>query len=371
VAYKLKPQQRQRMSTLQRGTLIIATGSLIGLSVYFAFFSQIATNTETVASELMISNDTGNDGEVITHFDWNSGEPLQPTFGMTATQLGKGTDCSSDGVNQTPGLSAGREKNAIRLELPVQSAFNSDGIDISIDFRRLEPSGSFVTRGKDFDFGIKNGKLSIRYKVISPAGKQTSVEKTTDYEIPKDLDFRNYRFVYKPASGRAEILVDDIPVWSHQTQAFDKLKWQETEGILIGNEMEGDGSGKCIFDNLVIRQNGSTMNIPIELLSFTAEPEGNKIMLNWFTGKETDTEYFIIEKSSNTQTFEQIGKVKAAGKSQNLKAYALLDTKPSEGVNYYRLALSNHRSKSIWIPVIAIRYQQDKPAEQSPPQSWK
>lgn len=359
------------MSMLQRGTLVIAAVSLIGLSVYFTIFVLTTSKTETVASGLMLTGDPGSDGEIITQFDWNAGEPLLPTFGMAAIQMGQGALCSPDGVDETPGIGAGKEKHPIQLELLAHSSFNTDGIDIAIDFRRLEPSGSFVSRGKDFDFGIKNGKLSIRYKVISPSGKQSNIEELTDYEVPMDYTFRNYKFIYRPASGKAEILVDQMPVWSHGTQAFDKLKWLENEAIVIGKEMEGDGSGRCIFDNLIIRQNGRTMNIPIELLSFTAEPEGNKIMLNWFTGKETDTEYFIIEKSSNTQTFEQIGKVKAAGKSQNLKAYALLDTKPSEGINYYRLALSNHRSKSIWIPVIAIRYQQEKPSEQPPPQSWK
>lgn len=360
------------MSTIQRGTLLIATGSIIGLSVYFAFFFQTVSQQDSVASGLMLMDDSdGSDGEIISKFDWNEGDPVTPAIGMPATQAGAGAICSPDGVEETPGLGSNQEKNPVQLELPIHSSFNTEGIDISIDFKRLEPNGSFVSRGKEFDLGMKNGKLSIKYKLISPAGKTTTVEKVTDYDIPEDNTFRNYRFVYKPASGKGEILVDQIPVWNHQSEPFDKLKWKEDAPIVIGLAMEGDGSGRSIFDNLVIRHNGSTFNIPIELLSFTAEPEGNKIMLNWFTGKESNTEYFVIEKSADTKTYIEIGKVKAAGKSQNLKAYALLDTKPSEGINYYRLALSNHRSKSIWIPVIAIRYQQDKPTGQVLPQSGK
>lgn len=359
------------MSTLQRGTLIIAAGSIIGLSVYFTFFFQTMSRTDSVASGLMHMDNTNGEGEIISRFDWNEGSPVVPAIGMPARQAGQGTICSPDGVDETNGLGSDKRKKPIQLELAVHSAFNTEGIDISIDFRRLEPTGTFVSRGREFEFGMKNGKLAIRYKLISPAGKQTTVEKVTDYEIPEDLTFRNYRFVYKPASGKGEVLVDQIPVWACQSQPFEKLKWQEDAPLIIGQDMEGDGSERSIFDNLVIRHNSTTFNIPIELLSFTAEPEGNKIMLNWFTGKETDTEYFIIEKSSDTKTYTEIGKVKGAGKSQNLKAYALLDTKPSEGINYYRLALSNHRSKSIWIPVIAIRFQTDKPGEQPPPQSGK
>jgi hypothetical protein len=83
--------------------------------------------------------------------------------------------------------------------------------------------------------------------------------------------------------------------------------------------------------------------------------QGNNIMLNWFTAKETETDFFKIEKSSDTKNYIEVGRVQASGNSVNLKAYALLDTKPNVGVTYYRLGLGNSTAKSIWVPVIAIR----------------
>ncbi|MBK9320246.1 MAG: hypothetical protein IPM91_16585 [Bacteroidetes bacterium] len=93
----------------------------------------------------------------------------------------------------------------------------------------------------------------------------------------------------------------------------------------------------------------------MQLLSFSAELENNYTMLNWFTGKENGTEYYIIERSDDTKTYKEIGRVKAAGKSETLKAYALVDKEPMLGITYYRLALSNNTSRSIWVPVIAFR----------------
>jgi hypothetical protein len=93
----------------------------------------------------------------------------------------------------------------------------------------------------------------------------------------------------------------------------------------------------------------------MELLAFSAELQGNAVMLNWFTAKEKGTDTFRIERSTDTKVYEEVGTVKAAGASENLKAYALLDTKPILGVAYYRLGLNNSTVRSTWLPVIAFR----------------
>ena len=82
-------------------------------------------------------------------------------------------------------------------------------------------------------------------------------------------------------------------------------------------------------------------------------------MLNWFTAKEDGTDYFRIERSSDTHNYTEIGRVKAAGRSNALKAYALVDPWPQQGVTYYRLSMPNTDIKSVWVPVIALRIKQE------------
>jgi hypothetical protein len=93
----------------------------------------------------------------------------------------------------------------------------------------------------------------------------------------------------------------------------------------------------------------------MELLSFTAELQGTQIMLNWFTARETGTESFKIERSTDTKVYQEIGTVQAAGISETLKAYALIDPTPVLGVSYYRLGLTNSGARSTWVPIIAFR----------------
>ena len=59
---------------------------------------------------------------------------------------------------------------------------------------------------------MKNGKLVIAYRVNLEKGRSYSVNETTNYELVKDNDFSNYRFVSNPNTGKGEIMVDDVVV---------------------------------------------------------------------------------------------------------------------------------------------------------------
>jgi hypothetical protein len=80
-------------------------------------------------------------------------------------------------------------------------------------------------------------------------------------------------------------------------------------------------------------------DLPVSLLSFTATKEGNKNLLQWTTGQEVNSSYFRVERSSDGVNFTGIGQVGAAGNSSVAKNYSLVDAKPVNGTNYYRLKM--------------------------------
>lgn len=99
---------------------------------------------------------------------------------------------------------------------------------------------------------------------------------------------------------------------------------------------------------------GSGTALPIELLSFTAEPEDNHVSLNWITASESNNSHFIIERSRNTITIEEIARVEGAGYSNVIRNYQTLDKKPLDGISYYRLKQIDFDGKysySEWTPV--------------------
>jgi len=354
MAHKLKI--RQSTSLIQKFKIVVGAACILALVIYLT----VGINTSDVEDSLaahrnLMANDPINNGEVITGFTWDENYPLKADVGNNAISTNGNVECISGGTDSSLGLSAGNTMKNIDLKIKATEDLNGDGIDIAIDFKRMEESGDFFTRGNQFNFGMKDGKISIRYKLTAPNGKSYAVNEQTNYEIPEDNEFRNYRFIYNAINGKAEILVNNATIWTNQTIAMARLTWKTDEPIIIGNGMNGSGKAIPIFDNLIIRKTGSTSSAPMELLSFSAELKGFEVLINWNTSKEMGTDFFKIERSTDTKTYEEIGRVKAAEQSLSLKAYALIDQKPIIGVSYYRLALGNNTAKSIWMPVIAFR----------------
>ncbi|RLD66823.1 MAG: hypothetical protein DRI84_03975 [Bacteroidetes bacterium] len=77
--------------------------------------------------------------------------------------------------------------------------------------------------------------------------------------------------------------------------------------------------------------------LPIDLLSFDAQIDGDVVIVNWSTASELNNDYFIIERSKDGITSERIGIVEGAGNSNNVLDYDLIDFQPYGGTSYYRL----------------------------------
>lgn len=77
--------------------------------------------------------------------------------------------------------------------------------------------------------------------------------------------------------------------------------------------------------------------LPVELLSFDAQKNKSTIDLTWETASERNSDYFLIERSPDGDSFEPIGQVSAAGEAESLTAYSFQDKAPLTGMNYYRL----------------------------------
>jgi len=100
--------------------------------------------------------------------------------------------------------------------------------------------------------------------------------------------------------------------------------WQKDAG-----PSEDKGFKICAWDNPIL---------PVELLYFDAELlKKNQVNLTWKTATEINNDYFIIQRSLNTQTWEEIGQINGAGNSSQILTYNYIDNNPYTGISYYRL----------------------------------
>lgn len=94
--------------------------------------------------------------------------------------------------------------------------------------------------------------------------------------------------------------------------------------------------------------------LPVELTLFTATPTNNGILLRWTTMSESNSDYFVLEKSKDLFTFAQVTKIKSNGYSNKRIDYEYLDKTPYDGISYYRLVqVDFNGAKRIYDPIYA------------------
>jgi len=314
---------------------VFSIGAFLAIG-WFAFIN-ISNNTESRA-ELNPGGKSLNNGEIISSFTWERGEPTKATTGPDAISISKGAYIAFGGRASTGGLAPGTPAKDINMEIAATPLFDMEGIDISIDFRCNEPSGSFFTRGKSFDFGFEKGYLAISYKVKSSKGGNETINETSNYEIVNDNLFRNYRFIYTPTTGKGEIFVNNVIVWSNVGEPNTPLCWNSKENIMIGKGIDGGGIDIPVLDNFIIRTTGSVSSLAESLINFMLKTTDGSVTINWSTTANNKVDNFTIQRSVNATDFVTLTNIKSDPSLDDIKEYTFTDRNfSSSGIYYYRI----------------------------------
>ena len=77
--------------------------------------------------------------------------------------------------------------------------------------------------------------------------------------------------------------------------------------------------------------------LPVELIYFDVKRTGSFVLLEWETLAEINNDYFIVEKSSDGENWEEILTVDGQGNTNEQTYYSQIDVNGCEGICYYRL----------------------------------
>jgi hypothetical protein len=328
-----KQKGKTSLKTKFRTKLLVgafAFGSLLALGWLIAI--NVSNNTDSIASPKDLNN-----GEIVSRFTWERDMPTKAATGPDAISISKSAYIAFGGSASAGGLAPGVPAKDINMEIASTDVFNMDGIDVSIDFRCNEPSGSFFTRGKTFDFGFNKGFLTINYKVTSSKGTET-ISQITNYEMLNDNVFRNYRFIYTPTTGKGEVFVNNVIVWSNEGEHNSPLAWNTKENIWIGKGIDGGGIDTPVLDNLVVRTAGTVSPLAESLVNFMLKAADGCVTINWSTTANNKVSNFTVQRSVNGFDFATIGTIKSDPSINEIKEYTFMDRNFSaSGVYYYRI----------------------------------
>lgn len=120
-----------------------------------------------------------------------------------------------------------------------------------------------------------------------------------------------------------------------------------------------------LLNNTDTRQSSSdastfiTANFPLVWGDFTVNKMGAKAVVRWTTMQEEKTSYFVVERSTNGRGFQSIGSLKAAGHTAGLSDYSFIDSKPYNGINYYRIKQVDFDGRSGLSPTRNVSFGDD------------
>lgn len=102
--------------------------------------------------------------------------------------------------------------------------------------------------------------------------------------------------------------------------------------------VDGFAGDACDYQLVLTNVLGGCTVLPVELAGFTSRCEKGRLIFEWATETEKNSDYFTIEKSLDGKTFYPVGIVKAAGNSAIAKKYIFSTKEESNELAYYRLS---------------------------------
>ena len=100
----------------------------------------------------------------------------------------------------------------------------------------------------------------------------------------------------------------------------------------------------------------TSVPLPLTLTRFTANRDNDASVLQWVTAQEQNTLDFVVQRSTDGQTYSSIGTVAAAGNSSSARNYEFTDQTPQPNANYYRLKQTDIDGTFTYSPVNVVNF---------------
>ncbi len=144
------------------------------------------------------------------------------------------------------------------------------------------------------------------------------------------------------------ITIDSTGLISSSAGGGGNSNFIELCSVIVWNKDSGDFTGPKYIGSAVL---------PIELISFEAHANVDRIDLKWITSTEINNDFFTIERSSDGRIWEVIEVVYGAGNSSSILEYFDSDYSPQEGLSYYRLKQTDYDGKFNYSSIVPVRFE--------------
>ena len=149
----------------------------------------------------------------------------------------------------------------------------------------------------------------------------------------------------------------EIMVWNQGNSNWDNYGG---ENFSAGHTQSGgffSGINPVAFSQkfITLGSQDAANPLPVELLSFDANLNDEKVNLDWKTASELNNDFFEVQRSEDGEAWEVIGKVTGNGTINELVNYDFTDQSPLYGESYYRLRQVDFDGQFEYSPIVSIK----------------
>lgn len=119
-------------------------------------------------------------------------------------------------------------------------------------------------------------------------------------------------------------------------------------------------NGVCTMTDTMFVDVPALCTLPIEGLTLEGDEEGSIGRLKWRTAEEEYADFFILERSTDDETYMEIHREDAVGHSKEESVYPFDDLNPVEGLNFYRVIGVDRNGNSVQSNVVALNFSTDE-----------
>lgn len=172
-----------------------------------------------------------------------------------------------------------------------------------------------------------NGSADFREVRVTDQNNDLFMPVVTQTLFPTEIDFRNTFFTAPMVPGTYTTLLTLTAIDFNDREDTDQFRFFITVD----------------------------QSLPAELADFQAHvTPKEQVDLAWRTVQEFDNDQFIIERSNNGHTFQEVGAVAGAGTSSTEQQYRYRDHTPFTGQNFYRLRQVDHDGTTTYSKVVEV-----------------
>lgn len=167
----------------------------------------------------------------------------------------------------------------------------------------------------------------------------------------------NLTFTYAPAENaatgnvnmRAQRWDTSVPKWADPSMFIGQSN-PTAQSVLVPNVTQ--------FSPWAITNRDQPL--PVELVTFNAKAEKDKVRLFWTTASEFNNDFFTVERTTDISEYSFIDKVNSRGNSNSITEYYTYDYKPLNGLQYYRLKQTDRNGAFTYSNLVPVSFNSKK-----------